>query len=121
MNIHEYQAKQVLKGYGAPVADGAVVTSLDDAEGAVASLPGPVWVVKSQIHAKLMEIVHAQDGSLAASLNEPLWQDMTPYEYSFLIFQILRLDADFMQNVLELRTTNERLLSIYSLLTGNTR
>ena len=51
MNIHEYQAKQVLKGYGAPVADGAVVTSLDDAEGAVASLPGPVWVVKSQIHA----------------------------------------------------------------------
>ena len=77
--------------------------------------------LKSQIHAKLMEIVQAQDGSLAASLNEPLWQDMTPYEYSFLIFQILRLDADFMQDVLELRTTNERLQTIYSLLTSNTR
>ena len=51
MNIHEYQAKQVLKGYGASIANGAVVTSLDDAEAAVASLPGPVWVVKSQIHA----------------------------------------------------------------------
>ena len=51
LNIHEYQAKQVLKGYGAPVADGAVVTSIDQAEAAVGSLPGPVWVVKSQIHA----------------------------------------------------------------------
>ena len=51
MNIHEYQAKQVLKSYGAPVSDGAVVTSLDEAEAAVAQLPGPVWVVKSQIHA----------------------------------------------------------------------
>jgi len=51
LNIHEYQAKQVLKAYGAPVADGAIVTSLDEAEAAVGQLPGPVWVVKSQIHA----------------------------------------------------------------------
>ena len=51
MNIHEHQAKAILKDYGAPVADGQVVTSLADAEQAVAALPGPVWVVKSQIHA----------------------------------------------------------------------
>ena len=51
MNIHEYQAKQLLKVYGAPVAEGAIITSLDQAEAAVGSLRGPVWVVKSQIHA----------------------------------------------------------------------
>ncbi|MFA9473347.1 MAG: ADP-forming succinate--CoA ligase subunit beta [Filomicrobium sp.] len=51
MNIHEYQAKQVLKSYGAPVAVGAPVLSADEIEQAVRSLPGPVYVVKSQIHA----------------------------------------------------------------------
>lgn len=51
MNIHEYQAKEVLKGFGAPVAKGVAITSLDQAEAAIAALPGPVWVVKSQIHA----------------------------------------------------------------------
>ena len=51
MNIHEHQAKQVLKEFGAPIAKGAAITTLDQAEAAVASLPGPVWVVKSQIHA----------------------------------------------------------------------
>jgi succinyl-CoA synthetase beta subunit len=51
MNIHEHQAKQVLKEFGAPIAKGAAITALDQAEAAVTSLPGPVWVVKSQIHA----------------------------------------------------------------------
>ena len=51
MNIHEHQAKEVLRGYGAPVASGVAITSLDEAEKAVDALPGPVWVVKSQIHA----------------------------------------------------------------------
>ena len=51
MNIHEHQAKAVLKEFGAPVADGVVVFSADEAEAAVEKLPGPVWVVKSQIHA----------------------------------------------------------------------
>ena len=51
MNIHEHQAKQVLKEFGAPIAKGTAITALDQAEAAVASLPGPVWVVKSQIHA----------------------------------------------------------------------
>ncbi len=51
MNIHEYQGKQVLKGFGAPVAEGVAITSVDEAEAAARSLPGPLYVVKSQIHA----------------------------------------------------------------------
>ncbi|GAB5457161.1 MAG: ADP-forming succinate--CoA ligase subunit beta [Henriciella sp.] len=51
MNIHEYQAKAVLKSFGAPVADGVPVITLDDVQTAIDSLPGPLWVVKSQIHA----------------------------------------------------------------------
>ncbi|MEE4237165.1 MAG: ADP-forming succinate--CoA ligase subunit beta [Anderseniella sp.] len=51
MNIHEYQAKALLKEYGAPVAPGVAIMSARDAEAAAKSLPGPVYVVKSQIHA----------------------------------------------------------------------
>ncbi len=51
MNIHEYQAKAVLKEYGAPVAQGVAITDMTEAENAAKQLPGPVWVVKSQIHA----------------------------------------------------------------------
>ena len=51
MNIHEYQAKQLLKGYGLPVADGVPVMKKDEAEAAAGKLPGPLYVVKSQIHA----------------------------------------------------------------------
>jgi succinyl-CoA synthetase beta subunit len=51
MNIHEYQAKQVLKGFGAPVAAGVPITSANEAEAAAKQLPGPLYVVKSQIHA----------------------------------------------------------------------
>ena len=51
MNIHEYQAKAVLKSFGVPVSDGVPILSLDDVQKAVDTLPGPLWVVKSQIHA----------------------------------------------------------------------
>ncbi|WP_237155272.1 ADP-forming succinate--CoA ligase subunit beta [Oryzibacter oryziterrae] len=51
MNIHEYQAKALLKGFGAPVAAGVPIFTADEAEAAAKSLPGPLWVVKSQIHA----------------------------------------------------------------------
>ncbi|MDP1557046.1 MAG: succinate--CoA ligase subunit beta, partial [Hyphomonas sp.] len=51
MNIHEYQAKALLKSFGAPVAEGVPVLSLADVQKAVDTLPGPLWVVKSQIHA----------------------------------------------------------------------
>ena len=51
MNIHEYQAKAVLKEYGVPVPSGQVAFSADEAVAAAEKLGGPVWVVKAQIHA----------------------------------------------------------------------
>ena len=51
MNIHEYQAKQVMSTFGVPVAKGAVAFSPDEAVAAASDLPGPIWVVKAQIHA----------------------------------------------------------------------
>ncbi len=51
MNIHEYQAKELLRGYGVAVLDGHVAWTPEEAEAAARKLPGPVYVVKSQIHA----------------------------------------------------------------------
>ncbi len=51
MNIHEYQAKVLLGEFQVPVARGAVVFSPKEAVAVAESLGGPVWVVKSQIHA----------------------------------------------------------------------
>ncbi len=51
MNIHEYQGKELLKRYGVAVLDGYVAWTPEEAEAAAAKLPGPVYVVKSQIHA----------------------------------------------------------------------
>jgi succinyl-CoA synthetase beta subunit len=51
MNIHEYQAKQILKAYGAPVSGGVAVLDAANARAAADELDGPVWVVKAQIHA----------------------------------------------------------------------
>ena len=51
MNIHEYQGKALLKQFGAPVSNGVPIFSPDEAKAAAEELGGPVWVVKSQIHA----------------------------------------------------------------------
>ncbi len=51
MNIHEYQAKELLRGYGVAVLEGHVAWTPEEAEQAATKLPGPVYVVKSQIHA----------------------------------------------------------------------
>ncbi|MFZ5711079.1 MAG: ADP-forming succinate--CoA ligase subunit beta [Pseudomonadota bacterium] len=51
MNIHEYQGKALLRHYGLPVSDGRVVLRAEDAKTAAGELDGPIWVVKSQIHA----------------------------------------------------------------------
>ena len=51
MNIHEHQAKDLLREFGVPVAEGRVVTSTEQAGSAARELSGPVWVVKAQIHA----------------------------------------------------------------------
>jgi succinyl-CoA synthetase beta subunit len=51
MNIHEYQAKALLRSYGAPVSEGRVVLKAEDAKTAAGEMDGPLWVVKAQIHA----------------------------------------------------------------------
>ncbi|WP_308916063.1 ADP-forming succinate--CoA ligase subunit beta [Jannaschia sp. LMIT008] len=51
MNIHEYQAKSLLRDHGVPVSDGVAVTKAADAKNAAGQLDGPLWVVKAQIHA----------------------------------------------------------------------
>ena len=51
MNIHEYQAKELLRGYGVAVLDGHIAWTPEEAEQAAKKLSGPVYVVKSQIHA----------------------------------------------------------------------
>ena len=51
MNIHEYQAKALLKSYGCPISDGQPVLKAEDAKTAAGQLGGPLWVVKAQIHA----------------------------------------------------------------------
>lgn len=51
MNIHEYQAKALLKEFGVPVSRGVPIFKASEAEAAAKELGGPLWVVKSQIHA----------------------------------------------------------------------
>src|SRR5215213_1743645 len=78
MNIHEYQAKELLAKYGVPVPDGHAAMSVDEAVEAAKQLPGPLWVVKAQIHAggrgkgKFKELGDAAKGGvrLAHSIDE---------------------------------------------------
>jgi len=51
MNIHEYQAKELLAKFGVPVPAGYAALSVEEAVAAAEKLPGPLWVVKAQIHA----------------------------------------------------------------------
>ena len=51
MNLHEYQSKRVFADYGVPVPQGRVAATPAEAVAAARELPGPVWVVKAQVHA----------------------------------------------------------------------
>jgi succinyl-CoA synthetase beta subunit/malate-CoA ligase subunit beta len=51
VNIHEYQTKELLRGYGVPVPDGRVADNVDNAATVAEELGGERWVVKAQIHA----------------------------------------------------------------------
>jgi len=78
MNIHEYQAKELLAKYGVPVPAGYAAMSVDEAVEAAGKLPGPLWVVKAQIHAggrgkgRFKELGEAAKGGvrLARSIDE---------------------------------------------------
>ena len=51
MNIHEYQAKELFNEYNIPVSNGSVAFSKKEIEQSVKEIPGPIWVVKAQVHA----------------------------------------------------------------------
>jgi succinyl-CoA synthetase beta subunit len=78
MNIHEYQAKELLSKFGVPVPAGYAAMSVDEAVEAAKKLPGPLWVVKAQIHAggrgkgKFKELPESAKGGvrLAHSIDE---------------------------------------------------
>src|SRR5438874_5029952 len=78
MNIHEYQAKELLAKYGVPVPAGYPAMSVGEAVEAAKKLPGPLWVVKAQIHAggrgkgKFKELPESAKGGvrLAMSVDE---------------------------------------------------
>ena len=61
MNIHEYQAKELLKRHGVAVLDGYVAWTADEAAVAAGKLPGPIYVVKAQIHAGGRGAGHFED------------------------------------------------------------
>ncbi|MBR3371030.1 MAG: ADP-forming succinate--CoA ligase subunit beta [Rhodobacteraceae bacterium] len=63
MNIHEYQAKGLLRSYGVPVSDGRIVFRAEEAKTAAGELDGPLWVVKAQIHAGGRGKGHFQEAS----------------------------------------------------------
>ena len=58
MNIHEYQAKQLLKSFGCPVSIGYPIYDASEARSAASKLDGPLWVVKAQIHAGAVSYTH---------------------------------------------------------------
>lgn len=78
MNIHEHQAKALLKEFGAPISQGLAIFDPGEAMAAATALPGPVYVVKSQIHAggrgkgRFKELGEAAEGGvrLARSVDE---------------------------------------------------
>src|SRR3954454_17409617 len=78
MNIHEYQAKELLQKFGLPVPAGHPAMTVEEAVSAAGKLPGPLWVVKAQIHAggrgkgKFKELGEAAKGGvrLAHSIDE---------------------------------------------------
>jgi succinyl-CoA synthetase beta subunit len=78
MNIHEYQAKELLSKFGVPVPAGFAAMSVEEAVEAAKKLPGPLWVVKAQIHAggrgkgKFKELPESAKGGvrLAHSIDE---------------------------------------------------
>ena len=51
MNIHEHQAKELLKQFNVPVLNGFVVYNQNELDKQIDTLKGPIWVVKAQIHA----------------------------------------------------------------------
>ena len=74
--------------------------------------------LREEVHGQLVELVRARSPEAVGALEDPVWAGMTPAEYSFRIFQVLRLDADLMQEFLETTAPEARLERLRSLLEG---
>ena len=98
MNIHEYQAKEILKNFGLPVLEGkAYNKNLDNLEADLIDLKGPPWVVKSQIHA---------GGRGAGHFKEP-FNDKGGVQVIFEKEQVFPIATSMMGNVLITKQTGE--------------
>jgi len=98
MNIHEYQAKQILKNFGLPVLNGKSYNkNLDSIEGDITDLKGPPWVVKSQIHA----------GGRGAGYFKNSFNDKGGVQVIFEKDQVSSIASSMMGNVLVTKQTGE--------------
>ena len=98
MNIHEYQAKEILKNFGLPVLNGKSYNkNLDSIEGDITDLKGPPWVVKSQIHA----------GGRGAGYFKNSFNDKGGVQVIFEKDQVSSIASSMMGNVLVTKQTGE--------------
>jgi len=97
MNIHEYQAKEILKNFGLPVLNGKSFNNLDSIEGDIIDLNGPPWVVKSQIHA----------GGRGAGYFKNSFNDKGGVQVIFEKDQVSSIASSMMGNVLVTKQTGE--------------
>ena len=98
MNIHEYQAKEILKNFGLPVLNGKSYNkNLDFIEGDITDLKGPPWVVKSQIHA----------GGRGAGYFKNSFNDKGGVQVIFEKDQVSSIASSMMGNVLVTKQTGE--------------
>ena len=98
MNIHEYQAKEILKNFGLPVLNGkSYNNNLDSIEGDITDLNGPPWVVKSQIHA----------GGRGAGYFKNSFNDKGGVQVIFEKDQVSSIASSMMGNVLVTKQTGE--------------
>ena len=104
MNIHEYQAKEILKHFGLPVLNGkAYNKNLDNLEADLIDLKGPPWVVKSQIHA----------GGRGAGHFKNSFNDKGGVQVIFEKEQVFPIATSMMGNVLITKQTGENLSLIH--------
>jgi len=92
MNIHEYQAKAVLKEFGVPVSRGVPVFKVEEAEAAAKELGGPLWVVKSIDEVKQFvkemlgnTLVTIQTGPAGKQVNRLYIEDGSDIEKEFYL------------------------------------
>ena len=99
MNLHEYQAKEILKKFGLPVLRGkSYVNNLDSIESDLIDLKGPPWVVKSQIHA----------GGRGAGYFKNSFNEKGGVQIIFEKNQVSNIASSMMGNILVTKQTGEQ-------------